>query len=45
MGSFTRQKVDHKWHLIERIQHNTEDWEINEGKESGINYEYDNRLH
>ena len=33
--------VDDKWDLIERIQHNIEYWEIDKGKESGINYEYD----
>ena len=41
MGSFTSKKVDAKWDLIEMIQHNIEDWEIDKGKESGINYEYD----
>ena len=41
MGSFTSKKVDTKWHLIERIQRNTEDWEIDKVKESGINYDYD----
>ena len=41
MGSFMNEKIDAKWELIERIQHNTEDWEIDKGKESGINYEYD----
>src|SRR3954463_9640642 len=41
MGSFTNKKIDAKWELLERIQRNTEDWEIDKGKESGINYEYD----
>src|SRR3954462_8239951 len=41
MGSFTNEKIDAKWELLERIQHNTEDWEIDKGKESGIIYEYD----
>ena len=27
--------------LLETIQHNTEDWDNDKGKESGINYEYD----
>src|ERR1041385_1164612 len=27
--------------LLERIQRNSEDWEIDKGKESGISYEYD----
>src|SRR5438874_1225481 len=29
------------WDLLERIQKNTEDWEIDKGFESTINYEYD----
>src|SRR5664279_4536367 len=41
MGSFTSKQVDAKWCLIERIQCNAEDWEIDKGKESGINYEYE----
>src|ERR1043165_7618493 len=41
MGSFTNEKIDAKWELLERIQHNTEDWEIDKGKESGIIYEND----
>src|SRR3954469_25266504 len=41
MGSFTNEKIDAKWELLERIQRNTEDTEIDKGTESGINYEYD----
>src|ERR1043165_4273426 len=41
MGSFTNEKTDAKWELLERIQRNTEDWKIDKGKESGIIYEYD----
>ena len=41
LGSFTNKKVNAKWDLIERIYRNAEDWEIEKGKESGINYEYD----
>ena len=41
MGSFTNKKIEVKWDLIERIQRNTEDWEIDKGNESGINYEHD----
>ena len=41
MGSFTNENIDAKWELLERIQRNTEDWEIDKGKESGIIYEYD----
>ena len=40
-GSFTRKEVEAKWDLLETIQRNTEDWDNNKGKESGINYEYD----
>ena len=40
-GSFTSKQVEAKWDLLETIQRNTEDWDINKGKESGINYEYD----
>ena len=40
-GSFTNKKIDNEWDLIERIQRNTEDWEMDKGKEPGINYEYD----
>src|SRR3954464_14681031 len=35
IGSFTNEKIDAKWELLERIQHNTEDWEIDKVKESG----------
>ena len=41
MGSFTNKKTEAKWDLVEKIPHNAEDWEIDKGKESGINYEYD----
>ena len=34
-------KIDFKWDLIKRIKRNAEDWEVDKGKESGINLEYD----
>jgi hypothetical protein len=40
-GSFTRKEVEAKWDLLEAIQSNTEYWDNDKGKESGINYEYD----
>ena len=40
-GSFTSKEVEAKWDLLETIQGNTEDWDCDKGKESGINYEYD----
>jgi hypothetical protein len=40
-GSSTSKEVGSKWDLLEKIQTNTEDWDCDKGKESGINYEYD----
>src|SRR3954464_8612748 len=40
-GSFTHVKEEAKWDLLETIQCNTEDWDSDKGKESGINYEDD----
>ena len=39
--SSTSKEVEAKWDLLETIQRNTKDWDIDKGKESGINYEYD----
>ena len=36
-GSVTRNKEDFKWDLLDRIQDNTEGWENDKGRESGIN--------
>src|SRR5215216_1882541 len=40
-GSFTRMKEEAKWDLLERIQENTEAWENDKGRKSGINYDYE----
>src|SRR5215216_3900767 len=40
-GSFTRMKEEAKWDLLDRIQENTEAWENDKGRKSGINYDYD----
>jgi hypothetical protein len=40
-GSFTRMKEEVKWDLLERIQENTEGWENDKGRKSGINYDYE----
>src|SRR4051812_16946656 len=40
-GVFQTKSMEEKWDLIERIQKNTEDWEIDKGIEPAINYEYD----
>src|SRR3954464_987289 len=40
-GGFHTISIEEKWDLIERIQKNTEDWEIDKGIEPAINYEHD----
>src|ERR1041384_2862966 len=40
-GVFQTGSMEEKWDLIERIQKNTEDWEIDKGIEPAINYEHD----
>jgi hypothetical protein len=40
-GSFTRMKEEGKWNLLDRIQENTEGWENDTGRKSGINYDYE----
>jgi hypothetical protein len=34
-------KEEAKWDLLDRIQENTEGWENNKGRKSGINYDYE----
>ena len=40
-GSYMLKTIDFKWDLLERIKRNSEDWELDEGKESGIKLKYD----
>ena len=40
-SSFVEKTVEFKWDLLEIIKHNFEDWELYEGKESGINLKFD----
>ena len=40
-GSFMKRDIDFKWNLLERIKRNSEDWELDEGKESGLNFKFD----
>ena len=35
-GSYMLKTIDFKWDLLERIKRNSEDWDLNEGKELGI---------
>ena len=40
-GVFQTRSIEERGDLIERIQKNTEDWEIDKGIEPAINYEHD----
>ena len=40
-GSFMKKNIEFKWDLLERIKRNSEDWELDEGKESGITPKFD----
>ena len=36
-----KKTIEFRWDLLERIKRNSEDWELDEGKESGIKLEFD----
>ena len=40
-GSFMKKTIELKWDLLERIKCNSEDWELDKGKESGITLQFD----
>ena len=40
-GSFMKKDIEFKWDLLERIKCNSEDWDLNKGKESGITPKFD----
>ena len=40
-GSFMKKTIEFKWYLLGRIKRNSEDWELDEGKESCIKLKYD----
>ena len=40
-GSFMKKTIEFRWDLLERIKCNSEDWELDEGKELGIKLEFD----
>ena len=40
-GSFMMKTIEFKWDLLERIKCNSEDWDLDEGKESGITPKFD----
>ena len=39
-GSFMMKTIEFIWDLLERIKRNSEDWELDEGKESGIKLKF-----
>ena len=39
-GSFMKKAVEFRWDLLERIKCNSEDWERDEDKDSGIKLEF-----
>ena len=40
-GSFMMRTIEFRWDLLERIKRNSEDQDLNEGKESGITPKFD----
>ena len=36
-----KKTIEIRWDIYERIKHNSEDWELDEGNESGINLKFD----
>ena len=40
-SSYMKKDIEFKWDLLERIKHNSEDWELNKVKELGINLKFD----
>ena len=38
---FMKKTIEFRWDLLERIKRNSEDWELDEGNESGINLKFD----
>ena len=40
-GSFMMKTIEFKWDLLERIKRNSEDWDLDEGKESSITPKFD----
>ena len=40
-GSFMMKTIEFKWDLLERIKRNSEDWDLDNGKESGMTPKFD----
>ena len=41
LALFMINTIEFKWDLFERTKRNSEDWDLNEGKESGIDLKFD----
>ena len=40
-SSFMKKTIEFRWNILERIKHNSEDWELDKGKESAIKLQCD----
>ena len=40
-GSFMKNTIEFLWDILERIKRNSEDWELDEGKQLGIEPKFD----
>ena len=40
-GSFMKRDIDFRWNLLEIVKRNSKDRELEEGKESGMNFMFD----
>ena len=41
VGSYMLKTIEFKWDLLKRIKHNSEDWDLDEGKELGMTPKFD----
>ena len=40
-GSFIMKTIEFRWNLLDRVKRNSEDWDLDEGKESGMTPKFD----
>ena len=40
-GSFMMKTIEFRWNLLDRIKRNSEDWDLDEGKELGMTPKFD----
>ena len=41
VGSFMMKTIEFRWNLLGRIKRNSKDWDLDEGKESGMTPKFD----